>query len=84
VLKQINTSGLSAKEQRECIGEVQLLASVGSPYVVRFEDSFIEEGSLHILMEYCAKGDLHQRLRVSATSDTPQCRPAHAGECTWS
>jgi NIMA (never in mitosis gene a)-related kinase len=66
VLKQINISVLSEKEQRECIGEVQLLASVDSPYVVRYYDSFIEEGSLHIIMEYCARGDLHQRLRVSA------------------
>ena len=67
VLKQINISVLSAKEQRECIGEVQLLASVDSPYVVRYYDSFIELGALNIIMEFCAKGDLHQRLRVSCT-----------------
>lgn len=40
------------------LNEVSLLASVQSPYVVRYRDSFIEGGNLHLIMEYCEKGDL--------------------------
>ncbi len=39
---------LSRKEQSEAINEVQILAQLKSPYVVRYFDSFIERDSLHI------------------------------------
>lgn len=67
VLKQINLSGMSIAEQNACVHEVQLLASIDSEYVVRYYDSFIDAGSLCIIMEYCANGDLHQLIKVRTT-----------------
>lgn len=40
------------------IREVSILASIDSPYIVRYMDSFIEEGKLYLITEYCEKGDL--------------------------
>lgn len=60
VLKRINLGDLSESDQRDAIQEVQLMARLNSPYVVKYYDSFIEDSRLHIIMEYCEKGDLHE------------------------
>ena len=39
---------LSYKEQAEAINEVQILAQLKSPFVVRYYDSFIQKDCLHI------------------------------------
>lgn len=44
------------------INEVSILASISSPYIVRYMDSFIENGSLYLVMEYCEKGDISSFL----------------------
>jgi len=38
--------------------EVSILASLFSLYIVKYMDSFIENGQLYLIMEYCEKGDL--------------------------
>jgi serine/threonine protein kinase len=48
VVKTVRIAELSYKEQNEAINEVQILAQLESPYVVRYFDSFIENDSLHI------------------------------------
>ena len=48
VIKNVRIVELSFKEQSEAINEVQILAQLKSPYVVRYYDSFIEKDSLHI------------------------------------
>ena len=48
VIKTVRIVELSYKEQTEAINEVQILAQLKSPYVVRYYDSFIEKDSLHI------------------------------------
>jgi hypothetical protein len=40
VLKQINIANLEAKEQQDAINEVQIMASLDSPYVVGYHFSF--------------------------------------------
>lgn len=73
VLKQICIGGLSLKEQRDCVVEVRLLASLDSPFVVRYFDSFLDgeqsASTLNIIMEFCEKGDLQQRLKVDENGD---------------
>ncbi len=64
MLKQIDTAPLNAKEQSDAITEVHVLAALDSPYVVRYYDSFLDGGCLNIVMEYCAGGDLHKKLKV--------------------
>jgi NIMA (never in mitosis gene a)-related kinase len=48
VIKNVRIVELTFKEQSEAINEVQILAQLKSPYVVRYYDSFIEDNSLHI------------------------------------
>lgn len=57
------TSLLHASQQMEAIMEVQLLASIHSPYVVKYFDSMVENETLYIVMEYCNRGDLKGLLK---------------------
>ena len=80
VLKNISIGELSHKEQLEAINEVKLLASITSVYVVKYFDSFVEEDTLHIVMEYCDKGDLKGLLKREKKKD----RIALENDKTWS
>ena len=42
VLKQIQLADMTRKEKAESINEVKILASMDSPYVVKYYDSFME------------------------------------------
>lgn len=52
VIKNVRIVELSYKEQTEAINEVQILAQLKSPFVVRYFDSFIENDALHIGIIY--------------------------------
>lgn len=69
VIKNVRIAELSYKEQTEAINEVQILAQLKSPYVVRYFDSFIEKDSLHIVMEFCNRGDLQNLLKKAKEKD---------------
>ena len=40
------------------IHEAEILASLENPYIVKYKDSFIENGQLYLVMENCDRGDL--------------------------
>ena len=63
VMKMINISQMDRRGQQESVNEVKILASLDFPYIVKYFDSFIENKTLHIVMEYCDKGDLSQAIR---------------------
>ena len=63
VSKAIRIAELAYKEQMDAIKEVQLLAEMDSPFIVRYYDSFVDGDSLHIVMEHCERGDLSRHLR---------------------
>ena len=71
VIKMIRIAELSQKEQRAAVNEVHVMASLSSPYVVRYYDSFIEDGLLHIVMEYCSRGDLQQLIKAETEANAP-------------
>jgi len=71
VIKMIRIAELSQKEQRAAVNEVHVMASLSSPFVVRYFDSFIEDGLLHIVMEYCSRGDLQQLIRSETEANAP-------------
>lgn len=50
-----------------------------SPYVVKYYDSYIESDNLHIVMEFCNKGDL-QNLIKKAKAKNMECLKE---EVTW-
>lgn len=72
VMKQINISTLNEKEQLEAVHEVHVMAAMDSPFVVRYYDSFIDDGKLCIIMEYCEKGDLQKVLKAQKGVPLPE------------
>jgi serine/threonine protein kinase len=42
---------------------VQLLSKLSHPHVIRLHEFFSDEEHLYIIMQYAAKGDLHQILK---------------------
>lgn len=63
VLKKINLAIVKSSYRREALREVQLMKRLANPHVIRYYNSFIEEDTLYIIMEYADNGDLHKLLR---------------------
>lgn len=60
-------------ERRQALREVEILRTLASPYVVRYEEAILvpttaeqQRTELHILTEYCDAGDLATHLRSPA------------------
>eukprot|EP00624_Nannochloropsis_granulata_P003167 evm.model.NODE_26029_length_10663_cov_35.096878.3 len=60
VIKTVPLTDLKDSERSEAVNEVNILASIASSYVVKYYDSFVEQDELHIVMEYCNRGDLQR------------------------
>lgn len=58
VAKKIVLNNLKEKEQQSSLLEAKLLRDLKHPHIVSYRDSFIDEGILIIIMEYCEEGDL--------------------------
>lgn len=65
VMKVINISQMDKRGQEEANREVRILRSLENPYIVKYYDSFIENRMLHIIMEFCDKGDLSHLIESS-------------------
>ncbi|CAL1171079.1 unnamed protein product [Cladocopium goreaui] len=65
VCKQIALNEMNRKARLEAHREVELLRKVssGCSFIVQYLGSFLEGDSLHIIMEFCERGDLSQHLR---------------------
>ena len=61
-------------EQKNAINEVKILAGLDSPFVVKYFDSFIDSDSLHIVMEYCNKGDLQSLIKKAKSKNVRSLR----------
>jgi serine/threonine protein kinase len=66
VLKRIALDAMGPAERALAVQECWLMASLSSPYVVRYYDSFNDEGALGIVMELCSGGDLQRALKARA------------------
>jgi len=56
------------------IREVSILASIDSPYIVRYMDSFLENNHLFMIMEYCEKGDLITYIENQRKIPLAECK----------
>lgn len=63
VVKTINIYNMSTKEKRDAVNEVQVLATLRHPYIIQYKESFIEDGFLCIVMDYCETGDLFNLIQ---------------------
>eukprot|EP00656_Telonema_subtile_P057148 TRINITY_DN9331_c0_g1_i12.p1 TRINITY_DN9331_c0_g1~~TRINITY_DN9331_c0_g1_i12.p1 ORF type:complete len:558 (-),score=64.10 TRINITY_DN9331_c0_g1_i12:288-1961(-) len=62
-MKQINVTQMNAAERKKAINEIQILASLHNPYIVKFYEAFIESDSLFIVTDYAAQGDLLAQIK---------------------
>lgn len=66
-MKKVTISLQSFKERENALNEVRILASLDSPYIVEYKDSFLTEDSniLYVIMEFATGGDLNNVLNKS-------------------
>jgi len=60
VMKEVDISRMGSREKKNAEVEVQVLASLKHPYIVRYTESFVHDQMLCIVMDYCEGGDLGQ------------------------
>lgn len=68
VIKKIAIYDMSDTERDQAKQEVVLLSSLTAerhPCIVQYKGSFIQDGNLHILMEYCDSGDLASKIKAA-------------------
>lgn len=63
VLKQISLFNMKDDEIKEVKNEAKLLSSLNSRYIVKYYESWVENGCLNIIMEFCEKGDLSKLIK---------------------
>lgn len=52
------------KRNYDMLTEINVMARINSPFIVKYYDSFIEdERKVNIIMENCERGDLHKLLK---------------------
>ena len=71
-LKQISISHLNQQTRNSAINEVQILASLRNPYIVKYYESFIDRTYLNIIMEYCENGDLDTFIKRHVNRSIPE------------
>merc|ERR1719191_1147750 len=62
VMKTIDMSSMDRKQRRDAINEVRGLSCLKHPYIVSYRESFSENSTLAIVMDYADGGDLYQRI----------------------
>ena len=64
-VKRVTLDGMDAEARAETRNEVAVLEMLDHPNVVRYHEAAVEDGALHIVMEYLPRGDLAGVLRLS-------------------
>jgi len=66
VLKQVNLQGVNKdSDRKQAHAEAQIMKQLNSPYIVKCFDAFQEKGRLHIVLEFCERGDLRACLKAN-------------------
>ncbi|CAJ1453548.1 unnamed protein product [Effrenium voratum] len=68
IVKMIDISRASKQEKDDALKESKVLASLKHPYIVRYRESFHEDGWLCIVMDYCEGGDLAGKIKSARQS----------------
>ena len=77
VVKAVPFSQMGPKTQERALREVRIMKALNHPNIVKYFHSFLEDGTLYILMEFVAKGDfdMAKLLIVNAGADVDQPSP---------
>lgn len=68
IAKIVDISRASKQERDDAVKESKVLAALKHPYVVRYRESFHEDGYLCIVMDYCEGGDLSEAVKKARKS----------------
>lgn len=65
VWKVIHFGSMSSKERESLVTEVNIIKDLNHPFIIRYYDRVIDRNrkNIHIVMEYCASGDLSQYIK---------------------
>jgi len=64
--KEVPLSKLTKPQQQtQAFMEIEVMKKLSCPYIVQYIDAFIEKESLHLVLQYCAGGDLTAYLQVN-------------------
>merc|ERR1719324_2232802 len=63
IVKMIDISRASKQEKEDALKESQVLGALKHPYIVRYRESFHEDGWLCIVMDFCEGGDLSDKIK---------------------
>lgn len=63
VHKRVPVSHMRPAEQEAAEREVNILAALNHPFIIRYDRAFVRQGQLCIAMEHAAGGDLFSHLR---------------------
>lgn len=61
-MKSVDIRRLDRVHQEAAAAEVVVLASLKHPYIIRYHESFVQNGTLAIVMEYAEGGDLSKPI----------------------
>jgi len=70
IVKIIDISRASRQEREDSVKEGRVLSSLKHPYIVRYRETFHEDGWLCIAMDYCEGGDLAGRIKRARHAQT--------------
>ncbi|CBN75366.1 conserved unknown protein [Ectocarpus siliculosus] len=62
-LKRVSMSDMGEKFRTKCMREVRLLQSLDHCNIIRYQDSFLDNNELVIVLEWAAAGDLKRQVR---------------------
>ena len=70
-LKEVALTGLSRKEQEDCVHEVHVLSKLDCPYIVQYFDCFVENQKLYIVTEYAPGVCSHRPIAHACERRSP-------------
>lgn len=64
VMKEMSTKGIDKKSRDMMESEISILKKLNSPYIVHYVDGFTRDKNIYLVMQYCSKGDLEQKISL--------------------
>ncbi|CAL6090123.1 Kinase [Hexamita inflata] len=61
-IKNINVKKMNQQSRELQLNEIRILASIYHPNILSFYETFVQDGKLHIVLEYADGGDLHSEI----------------------
>ena len=70
-LKTVDLSALNQRQREDAVNEIRIMASVTSPFIVKFHEATIHDHRLFIVTEYAKLGDLSNLISRRRTKRRP-------------